>query len=97
MTLTIITNNIPRDFVYGHELTDNERKEFDYLDDDEILEASFVRYKGWTYELGQFMRCDTTYSPLSEWSGYCSDSAFSGVLLRYTEDFEQVIMGRYCS
>lgn len=102
--ITIVTNNVPRPLVYGFELSEKERKEFDYYDDDERLDcACFFRYKGWTYDLGEFTRvaepvssnCQFDY--LKGWDGYSSDSFFSGVLVRYAEDNDYVIVGRYYS
>jgi hypothetical protein len=35
--------------------------------------------------------------PFAKWSAFISDSFFSGILFKFDEDFEQVIVGRYCS
>lgn len=32
MSITVRTNNVPRDVISGHELTPAEREEFDYID-----------------------------------------------------------------
>jgi hypothetical protein len=90
--ITIITNNVPRDVLYSHELPAKELAEFDYLDNPE--EASFFRYKGEVYDLGEFMRGG---GELSAWDGYQSDSYFSGILVKYAQDNERVIVGRYYS
>lgn len=98
---TVITNHQPRDIVHEFELTAKERAKFDYLDwaamERGENSASFFRYKGETYDLGEFMRAEVVpaESPLIGWDGYCSDSFFSGILVKYTGDFEQVIVGRY--
>lgn len=56
MTITIRTNNVPRPTIDAYELTDNERKEFDYLKWDKIDagedSATFFRFKGQLYDLG---------------------------------------------
>jgi hypothetical protein len=102
-TMTIITNNVPRDIVDAYELTADERKEFDYLKWDAIEEgsdsASFVRYKGDLIDLGEFMNNGNMpeCSPLRKWHGHMSDSFFSGILIRYTDDYESVVVGRYYS
>ncbi len=98
--LRIVTNNVPRDVVEAYELTAAERAEFDYMDWDAIERgedsASFFRYKGTTYDLGEFLRWDgVPFSPLARWDGYQSDSFFSGILVRYCEDFERVIVATY--
>ena len=101
--LTIITNNVPRDVLDGYELTLDERKEFDYLNWQAIEagedSASFFRYKGQLYDLGEFMTTHgmPEFSPLRAWDGYQSDSYFSGILVRYVEDCERIAVARFYS
>lgn len=60
MGIKITTNNVPRDIVEAYQLTEKERKEFDYLDWSAIERgedsASFVRYRGVLYSLSDFVR-----------------------------------------
>jgi hypothetical protein len=107
--LTVITNNAPRPILDAYELTLAERKEFDYLNWDAIEQgsdsASFVRYLGELYDLGEFMNARglPEFSPLVKWDGYREDSFFSGILVRYVwgdpnyPDGEYVVVGRYYS
>ena len=101
--LQIITNRVPRDVVEAYELTPAERKDFDYLDWAAIERgedsASFFRYQGEIYDLGEFMTTGglPEFSPLRQWHGYHSDSFFSGVLVRYVDDCERVVIGRFYS
>lgn len=101
--LTIITNNVPRDVIEADELDAAERAEFDYLDWSAIEEgsdsASFFRYKGTTYDLGEFSTTSGLGPPdgFGTWDGYQSDTFFSGILVRYCDDFERVIVARYYS
>ena len=104
--MKIKTNNVPRHILYGYELPANQRKEFDWLSDEEFNEAKFVKYKGNYYALSKFMWCDNAAYPffiircdnaachLFDWHGYYSDSAFSGILIKY-KDSESVIVGQY--
>ena len=93
--MKIICNNKPRHVLTWYDLTDFEQSNFDYLDsDDAQANASFVRYRGWVYDLGEFMR---TPDDLKPFDGYASDSFFSGVLCRFVDDGDSVIMGRYYS
>jgi len=96
--LTIVTNNCPRDVLYWQDLTTKEQAEFDYLDtEDRQAEAQFVRYRGWVYDLH-----DTEYRGhegmprgLEGWSNFLSDSYFSGILIRWVDNYERVIVGCY--
>jgi hypothetical protein len=91
MIVKIVTNNHPRTILSWYDLTPAEQKEFDYLEEGE---GSFFRYKNHVYDLGEFMRVDHT-AISDKWKGYVSDSYFSGVLVRYTSDCDQVIVGQY--
>ena len=101
----IYCNSIPRLIIDAYQLTPKERKEFDYMDwqaiDNGEDSASFFRYKGRLYDLGDAARIWPKERPsdsfLEGWDGYYGESYFSGVLVRYTKDFDQVIVGRYCS
>lgn len=111
--MSIKTDNKARNIIYGYELTEEEQKEFDYLDFTEPdpndadgdygggLTRHFVRFKGQILDIGDFMSCHNSfYSPNCPfkdigWDGYSSDSFFSGVLIKYTEDNESVIVGEY--
>lgn len=101
--LTIICNNVPRDILDGYDLTPAERAEFDYVNwpaiDAGEDSASFFRYRGTVYDLGEFLitRTMPEFSPLNRWDGYISDSFFSGVVVRYVDNFERVIVGRFYS
>lgn len=102
--VTIITNNVPRDIIDAWELTPDERAQFDYLAWDAIEagedSASFFRYKGELYDLGDIPAVDrrpNVGSAFQGWDGIASDSFFSGILVRYCNDHESVIVGRfYC-
>lgn len=103
--LLITTNNVPRDVVDECELSVKEREEFDYIDWEAIDEgcgggASFMRYRGELYDLGEFTTTaelcrGAGHHDLSKWDGYQSDSFFSGLVVRYVDDFERVVVGRY--
>ena len=75
-----------------------EREEFDYIDwpaiEDGTDSASFFRYSGVTYDLGDFQTIHRDWGmmrdssapidhPFLAWDGYISDSFFSGILIRY--------------
>lgn len=85
--MKIKTNNQQRPIIYWHELSENERKEFDYMETPD--DARFFRYKGWTYDLGDFMRDGTPEG----WHGSMGQSYFDAVLIKIFDD-ESVIVGR---
>jgi hypothetical protein len=97
--MKLVCNNVPRDIVHGFELTEKERAEFDYLDS--VDDGSFFRFKGKVYDLGEFMRITPQIAPhpqregWEKFHGYSSDSFFSGLLVRYVDSFERVIVATY--
>jgi hypothetical protein len=81
------------------EITPSERAEFDYLDwsalDAGEDSASFVRYLGRVYDLGEFTRVEPASVELTDWHGIAPDSFFSATLVRFTDAYgDSVIMGR---
>lgn len=101
MALTIKTNNIPRNYSDGVNFNGKERQEmmeqFDYLTEEEFNEQSFVKYRGYWYDLAEFLYTGDSELGKLKWQGYSSDSFFSGIVIRYVEDNEQVVMGTYYS
>lgn len=99
--LKIITNHRPRELLRWYDLTDKERAEFDYIDTEQRQEeAEFVRYRGATYDLHDMERgLGMAKMPpqFSGWDNYASDSFFSGILIRWVDQGERVIMARYFS
>lgn len=99
--ITIRTNNVPRLVVDDYELTDKEQAEFDYIDWDAIKRgedsATFVRYKNRLYDISEFQTTDPLpdFNPLRKWEGYLSDSFFSGIVIRFCQDMDYVIVGTF--
>lgn len=95
------------DILGEFQLTDDERQEFDWMSEDELDSSEFFRYDGNVYNLGEFMTVPTgLFPPLvqtdeegekttTHWDGYASDSFFSGVVVRFHEDY--VIAAVYVS
>ena len=98
--IEVVTDNKRRLIIDGYQLSERERKEFDYIDDFSF--AYFVRYKGELYDLGDFMILNPQTVGVEPslgsigWHGYASDSYFSGIVMRYAEgDDDRVIIGTY--
>lgn len=94
--MEVITNNVPRPVLYWDDLTPKEQAEFDYVGNDPY-NYSFFRFKGWVYDLGEFMRIPdgVQYDSWRDWHGYQSDTFFSGVLVKVNYREETVIVGRF--
>lgn len=94
--VTITTNHQWRDFVYRQDVPAKVlESDFDYLDSDES--DGFFRYRGVWYHLSGFMRLDDNATDLAGWHAYSSDSAFSGVLIKVSNDGESVMVANYTS
>jgi hypothetical protein len=100
-TLTIKTNNIPRETTYGMYFSGSLRQElraqFDYLTEEQFDDMKFFNYKNYWYCFEDFMYLGSN-SPFDnrKWDGYASDSYFSGVLMKDNYD-GTVIVGRFLS
>ena len=90
------TNLIPRDTLCGDDLTQQERKEYDYLGD-ELGGSVFFRFKGNVYGLCEFERTREG-APLAKagWSGMAAQSAFHGVVIS-VNSVHQVVVGEVFS
>lgn len=95
-SVTIITNGHERELLNFYDLTDKERKDFDYVESfEEYQSYRFFRYKGNVYDTHD---CEVSHDLFGGWSGYFSDSFFSGVLFKFVmPDMETVKVGRYYS
>ena len=96
--MNIITNNHWHNFLYGYELPESVRADFDYIDSDEFDAHDFIKYRGSYYDSGEFMRVpESANDGMDKWHGYHSDSYFSGVLVRFSDDCEQYQIATYIS
>ncbi len=90
--MKIITNNRTREILEWCDLTAAEQAEFaDYRNEDDG--ASYVRYRGEVYDLGEFMRCPPDTFEFAGWEGYHADSYFSAIVCRFADYGQSVIMG----
>jgi hypothetical protein len=86
-TIKIITNHHRIPLVYWYELTEKERKEFDYLETQEDQDsATFFRYRRNTYDMGEFERIDKNTECFKGWDGKISDTFFSGILVKWIRE-----------
>ena len=94
--MEIKTNNQWREFITWHDLTEKEQQEFDYMDTEEQENSTFLRYRKWVYSLDCFMRTNKE-SWSYGWDGYSSDSFFSGVLIKLSDDGSMYKIATYYS
>ena len=95
--LQIITDHKWKNFLYGYELTKKEKKDFDWMDPEDLETSNFFRYRGSVYSTQDFMRIENGPDDFRGWDGYSSDSFFSGVLIKLSEDGEQYQVALYMS
>jgi hypothetical protein len=97
MTLTIKTNNVPRDLISAFELSSAQysklRAEFDWMDLDEFDSAMFFEYRGQVYALADFMRTEGDLLAQG-WQGILTDTFFSGIVVKIVESCQRIVVGR---
>jgi hypothetical protein len=89
--MTIKTNNQPRDLLTVWDFSRKDqakiREKFDWLEDIES-DSTFFKYKGWIYNLSEFMA-----GGAKGWDGSKAESWSCGVLVKVSSDSEQVTCG----
>jgi hypothetical protein len=99
---TIKTNHRPRPVLFVHDLSPLERSRNDI---DADSSDSFFRYRREVYPLSDFVRIvpqgGTSYGfehhdlsgELKGWDGIMTDSFFSALVVRLSDDCEEVVVG----
>lgn len=96
-SIKIYGNGHDISIISGFELTDKERKEFDYYDNESLDNVSFFRYRGNVYDMSEFERLDKNNPFYGKFDGHISDSFFSGVLVKLSDDNETLKAYTYIS
>ena len=93
----IITNNHERSFLYRSDVpADILESQFDYLNPWDT--CYFINYRGHWYHVYDFLGIGRRAEvPFDGWHGYTSDSAFSGVLIKISDDCETYQIATYIS
>ena len=101
MTLQIITNHHERPFLYGYEVPDSVKADFDHLDEDSGIDDGWIHYRNTWYHTSDFMRLTNSgfgvVSEFDNWHGHHGDSFFSGVLIKLSDDGETYQIATYIS
>ena len=99
--MKITTNGHERELWCWHDLPADQQEWFDCVDGEDRYSQRFFKYQDCWYDTCQFMPAQGVFNQDGHkagqqgWSGYQSDSFFSGTVIRWGEDFETVIAGRY--
>jgi hypothetical protein len=89
--IEFITNNRLREFKCYHDVPHKIREtHFDWVDVDSDM---FVKYGGNWYTLSEFSTINGIEN-FEKWSGYISDTYFSGIVIKLVED-EGYVIGRF--
>ena len=82
------TNNHARDLLAFYELTEEQRAEFDYLDnEDDRYSPRFFMFRGMVWDAHEFERTD-----MPGYDGVQGQSYFDAVAIRYVEDQQRVVV-----
>lgn len=94
--LKIVTNNHWRQLKYRHEVPEKVLQgQFDWTNEDDHCDG-FFQYRGTWYHSSEFLSLSQgAPREMKEWHGYSSDSFFSGVLIRISEDGEMYQVATY--
>lgn len=86
--MKITTNHQYRNLQALADLPHSVRADFNYVPMEDGYYPRFFRYRGAWYDSQEFIE------PAPEgWHGFQSDTFFSGVLIRFSPDYEQVMVG----
>ena len=96
MSLQIITDGKWKHLKYGYEVPKKVLDECDWLSEEEKTDGWIMYRKRW-YHIKEFGMI-TPQSPLpTDWDGYLGDSFFSGIIIKFSEEFETYKIGTYIS
>ena len=93
--MIIKTDHKWKSLLYGYQLTEKEKSEFDYMEQINLESSAFVRYKGIVYAISEFIRVEDPEGDLSEWDGYYTGSAFHAVVIKISDSGEEYMIGGY--
>jgi hypothetical protein len=95
--LKIYTDNKWKQFKYRNEVPVKVLADyFDHLPEEEYGDG-FIKYRKTWYHTSDFMRNSGATDLTKGWDGYHSDSYFSGVLIKLSDDGEEYKIGTYIS
>ena len=90
--LTLKSNGHERELYMHCELSEEACEQFGYVEIEDWCQPRFFEYRGAWYDVQD---CEVVRIPdhwLREYDGFFTESAFSAVLFKYTDDFDAVIV-----
>lgn len=98
--ITVRSNFHHVPIIYGWQLSDKEKREFNYYSSlSDLHEASFFRYKGRVYNIEEFSIFQDKDRPdvFKKWEAFSNDCFRSGLVIRYAPntDFECLQVGEW--
>lgn len=85
----IVTNNQYRDLKCFHDIPSKHQADFDYVKDDDRHSARFFKYRNSWYDTHEFQ-----YSAyLGKWNAAQCETYFSAIYIKYSYDYDAVIVG----
>jgi hypothetical protein len=91
--LKLITDNRFKPFKYGNEVPKKVLKDqFDHLEDGEDQDG-FFKYRGNWYHTSDFMVASDKMQKATGFDGINTDSIFSAILIKISEDCEEYKVG----
>lgn len=103
--LEIKTDHKWKQFKYGYDVEKRkDYKDYDWMDENDKGDGWIIYhrrlhhiYHRRLYHISDFVLIENENIPeFSGWNGYHSDSFFSGVLIKVSQDGEQYKIGTYC-
>ncbi len=93
---TVITLSEACPIIYGHELPENVREDFDHIADDDLSDNMFFEIGSRFYHVGEVIKADE-YAAKGFHAVY-GESAFSALLIGIIDgDSDNLKVGRVCS
>lgn len=95
--MNILTNGHEREFLDWTVIPTNVKREYAHMSLEE-MGTGWIKYKGIYRHLSDFVMADS-FEEFTDhgWHGYVSDCAFSGVVIKVSDDGETYVIGRYFS
>jgi len=95
--MKIYTDHKWKQFKYRTEVPDKVSKDyFDHLTEEDNFDG-YISYRKRWYHVSDFMVISNNAPFPNKWSGYASDSFFSGILIRLSDDGETYQIATYIS